>query len=157
MALISGAMSMRDHKQFFQFSTNEHKRLSIIVFFGNLLMIALSIPLTLKFGLNGFLYMWLLSELAQMVLIYVENKKLFNNDPSISMVPVLKLGAVMAISLPICAAMLTFARNRSLVTVAAVAVVGILGLTIESYLVFGLKDVLDQLRIRVRDRAVEIT
>jgi len=35
MALISGAMSMRDHKQFFQFSTNQHKRLSVIVFFGN--------------------------------------------------------------------------------------------------------------------------
>ena len=42
MALISGAMSMRDHKQYFQFSTNMHKRLSIIVFFsGNLLMVAL--------------------------------------------------------------------------------------------------------------------
>jgi O-antigen/teichoic acid export membrane protein len=157
MALISGAMSMRDHKQFFQFSTNMHKRLSIIVFFGNLLMIALSIPLTIEFGLNGFLYMWLLSELAQMALIYFENKKLFNNDPSISMVPVLKLGAVMAISLPICAAMLTFARHRSLVIVASVAIVGILGLMLESYLVFGLKDVWDQLRERMQGRAIEIT
>jgi hypothetical protein len=157
MALISGAMSMRDHKQFFQFSTNMHKRLSIIVFFGNLLMIALSIPLTIKLGLNGFLYMWLISELAQMGFIYFENKKLFNNDPSISMVPVLKLGAVMALSLPICAEMLSFARQRSLGTVAVVAVVGIIGLTIESYLVFGLKDVWDQLIERFRGRAVEIT
>jgi len=157
MALISGAMSMRDHKQFFQFSTNMHKRLSIIVFFGNLLMIALSIPLTIKLGLNGFLYMWLISELAQMGFIYFENKKLFNNDPSISMVPVLKLGAVMALSLPICAEMLSFARQRSLGTVAVVAVVGIIGLTIESYLVFGLKDVWDQLVERFRGRAVEIT
>ena len=156
MALISGAMSMRDHKQFFQFSTNMHKRLSIIVFFGNLLMIMLSIPLTLKLGLNGFLYMWLLSELAQMVFIYFENKKLFNDDPSISMVPVLKLAAVMAISLPVCAAMLTFARHRSLNVVAVVAVAGIVGLTIESYLVCGLKDVMAQLRMRVRNRAIEI-
>jgi len=156
MALISGAMSMRDHKQYFQFSTNMHKRLSIIVFFGNLLMVALSIPFTLKLGLNGFLYIWLLSELAQMALIYFENKKLFNNDPSISMVPVLKLGAAMAISMPICAAMLTFARHRSLAVVAVVAAAGIVALTIESYLVFGLKDVMDQLRMRVRDRAIEI-
>jgi hypothetical protein len=89
--------------------------------------------------------------------IYFENKKLFNNDPSISMVPVLKLGAVMALSLPICAAMLSFARQRSLGTVAVVAVVGIIGLTIESYLVFGLKDVWDQLVERFRGRAVEIT
>jgi O-antigen/teichoic acid export membrane protein len=156
MALISGAMSMRDHKQFFQFSTNMHKRLSIIVFFSNLMMIALSIPLTIKMGLNGFLYMWLLSELTQMGLIYFENKKLFNNDPSISMVPVLKLGAVMAISLPICAALLTFARQRSLGVVAVVAVVGMIGLTAESYLVFGLKDVWDQIRERMRGRNVQI-
>jgi len=157
MALISGAMSMRDHKQFFQYSTNTHKRLAIIVFFGNLLMIAISIPLTIKLGLNGFLYTWLLSELGQMALIYFENKKLFNNDPSISMVPVLKLGAVMAVSLPICAAMLAFARHRSLVTVAIVAVAGTLGLALESYLVFGLKDVWDQLRERMHGRAIEIT
>jgi O-antigen/teichoic acid export membrane protein len=157
MALISGAMSMRDHKQFFQFSTNQHKRLSIIVFFGNLLMIAVSIPVTINLGLNGFLYIWLVSELAQMALIYLENKKLFNEDPSISLVPVLKLGAVMAVSLPICAAMITFARHRSLGMVAVVAVVGIMGLTLESYLVFGLRDVWDQLRERMRGRAVEIT
>ena len=157
MALISGAMSMRDHKQFFQFSTNMHKRLSIIVFFGNLLMIAVSIPLTIKLGLKGFLYTWLLSELGQMTLIYFENKKLFNNDPSISLVPVMKLGAVMAVSLPICAAMLAFARQRSLVVVAIVAVAGILGLMTESYLVFGLKDVWDELRARMRGRAIEIT
>jgi O-antigen/teichoic acid export membrane protein len=157
MALISGAMSMRDHKQFFQFSTNMHKRLSIIVFFGNLLMLALSIPLTIKLGLNGFLYMWLLSELGQMALIYFENKKLFNDDPSISLIPVLKLGAVMAVSLPICAVMINFALRRSLVTVALVAIVGILGLTLESYLVFGLKDVWDQVRERMRGRAIELT
>jgi O-antigen/teichoic acid export membrane protein len=154
MALISGAMSMRDHKQYFQFSTNKHKRLSIIVFFGNLLMIALSIPFTIKLGLNGFLYIWLLSELGQMALIYFENKKLFSFDPSISMMPVLKLGAVMAVSLPICAAMLAWARPRSLVTVSVVAIAGIVGLTIESYLVFGLRDVWDQFWERMRTRTV---
>jgi O-antigen/teichoic acid export membrane protein len=157
MALISGAMSMRDHKQYFQYSTNMHKRLSIIVFFGNLLMIALSIPLTIKLGLNGFLYTWLLSELGQMALIYFENKKLFNGDPSITMGPVLKLGAVMVVSLPICAAMLHFARQRSLAVVSIVAVAGILGLMIESYFVFGLKEVWEELRHRMQSRAIEIT
>jgi O-antigen/teichoic acid export membrane protein len=157
MALISGAMSMRDHKQFFQFSTNQHKRLSIIVFFGNVLMVALSIPFTIEFGLNGFLYMWLLSELAQMGLIYFENKKLFNHDPSISMIPVLKLATVMAVSLPLCAAMLAFARQRSLTMVAIVATTGLILLIVECYFVFGLKDVMNELRVRVRDRAIEIT
>jgi O-antigen/teichoic acid export membrane protein len=155
MALISGAMSMRDHKQFFQFSTNQHKRLSIIVFFGNVLMVGLSVPFTIKFGLNGFLYLWLLSELTQMGLIYFENKKLFNYDSSITLMPVLKLAAVMALSLPLCAVMINFARQQSLVVVALVATVGLFGLVVESYLVFGLKDVLAQLRERLKLRQME--
>jgi hypothetical protein len=126
MALISGAMSMRDHKQFFQFSTNMHKRLSVIVFFGNLLMIVVSIPLTIKFGLQGFMIAWLVSEVSQMGLIYHENKKLFHNDPSINFVPVFKLGFVMLVSLPICAGMVVYAQRRSLILVGAVAMVGML-------------------------------
>jgi len=101
--------------------------------------------------------MWLLSELAQMGLIYFENKKLFNHDPSISMIPVLKLATVMAVSLPLCAAMLAFARQRSLTMVAIVATTGLILLIVECYFVFGLKDVMNELRVRVRDRAIEIT
>lgn len=154
MALISGAMSMRDHKQFFQFSTNTHKRLSIIVFFGNILMIAVSVPFTIGFGLHGFLYVWLFSELAQMALIYIENKKLFNFDPSISIGPVLKLGAVMAVSLPLCAALLHFTRRLPMGMVAAVAMAGIAVISLECYLVFGLKGVLRQVLLRVRQSRV---
>jgi hypothetical protein len=71
--------------------------------------------------------------------------------------PVLKLGAVMVVSLPICAAMLHFARQRSLAVVSIVAVAGILGLMIESYFVFGLKEVWEELRHRMQSRAIEIT
>jgi O-antigen/teichoic acid export membrane protein len=141
MALISGAMSMRDHKQFFQFSTNTHKRLSIIVFFGNLLMIAVSIPFTMKFGLHGFMFVWLASEVLQMILIYHENKKLFHHDPSIKFIPVLKLWLVMVVSVPICAVLVRFGQQRSLGMVGAAAVVGMLILVAESYFAFGLKDV----------------
>jgi O-antigen/teichoic acid export membrane protein len=150
MALISGAMSMREHKQFFQFSTNTHKLLSIIVFFGNLLMIAGSIPFTMKFGLNGFMCVWLVSELCQMALIYLENKKLFDNHPSISFVPVLKLAAVMMVSLPVCAWLIKIARQRSLTMLGVVAVVGLVFLCVECYFVFGLRDVLAELVQRMR-------
>jgi O-antigen/teichoic acid export membrane protein len=153
MALISGAMSMREHKQFFQYSTNTHKRLAIIVFFSNLLMIGVSIPLTMEFGLHGFMFAWLASEAAQMALIYVENKKLFNNDPSISFIPVLKLAAVMLVSLPICEYLVRFAEPRSLAMLGMVCVMGILMLIVESYFVFGLKDVLGEFRRRMRSAA----
>jgi O-antigen/teichoic acid export membrane protein len=150
MALISGAMSMRDHKQFFQFSTNTHKRLSIIVFFGNILMIAVSIPFTVKFGLYGFMFTWLTSEVLQMGLIYHENKRLFHNDPSITFIPVVKLGLVMAVSLPICMGMVHFAQRISLTMVGVAAVLGILILVAESYFVFGFKDVWTLLLNRLR-------
>jgi len=150
MALISAAISMRDHKQFFQFSTNEHQRLSLIVFFGNLLMIAVSIPLVIEFGLYGFLSAWLASEVTQMALIYRENRKLFQNDPSITFTPVLKLVAVMLVSLPICMALVHFARPHSLWIVAAAAIAGQAALILESYFVFGLKDVWIELRQKLR-------
>ena len=141
MALISAAMSMRDHKQFFQFSTNMHKRLSIIVFFGNVLMIGVSLPFTIKYGLMGFMWVWLVSEVLQMGFIYRENKKLFYHDPSITFVPVLKLGLVMLVSLPICMGLLHYAMQRSLGMVGAVAVIGIAMVIVECYFVFGLRDV----------------
>jgi len=144
MALISAAMSMREHKQFYQFATNRHKRMSIIVFLSNIVMIIVSIPMTMKFGLLGFMYVWLLSEVAQMGLIYYENKRLFNNDPSINLIPVLKLWLVLLVSLPICLGLVHFAQQRSLIVVGAVAVAGIAILCVESYFVFGLKDVWDE-------------
>ncbi len=141
MALISAAMSMRDHKQFFQFSTNMHKRLSIIVFFGNVLMICVSLPFTIKYGLMGFMWVWLASEVLQMGFIYIENKKLFQQDASITFLPVLKLALVMLVSLPLCMVSLHYAMQRSLGVAGAVGVAGIALLTVECYFVFGLKDV----------------
>ena len=141
MALISAAISMRDHKQFFQFSTNTHKRLSMIVFFTNLVMIGLSVPVIREFGLYGFLCVWLASETTQMVLIYRENRKLFDNHVSITLVPVIKLVAVMLVSLPVCMTLLHFALPLSMGMVGAVAGAGVVLLMVESYFVFGLRDV----------------
>ena len=150
MALISGTMSMREHKQFFQFSTNTHKRLAMIVFFGNIVMIAASVPLTIRFGLHGFMFAWLVSEVSQMGLIYYENKKLFHNDPSISFIPVIKLALVMVVSLPVCVGMVLFAQQRSMAMVGGVAVIGVMLVAAESYFVFGLKDVWNEFQRRMQ-------
>jgi O-antigen/teichoic acid export membrane protein len=153
MALISAAISMRDHKQFFQFSTNMHKRLSIIVFFGNLIMIACSIPLIRLFGLYGFLCVWLISEVTQMCLIYLENRKLFDRDASITLIPVAKLVAFMAVCLPICMGLVHFALQRSITAVGAAAVTAEILLIAASYFVFRLKDVWSEFRLKLRQRA----
>ncbi len=153
MALVSAAMSMRDHKQFFQFSTNTHRRLSVIVFFGNILMICASIPFTLRYGLIGFMSVWLVSEVLQMGFIYLENKNLFLQDPSITFVPVLKLALVMLVSLPICMVLLNFAMHRSLIFVGFVAACGVVLLSAESYFVFGLRNLWTEFRQQLRRSA----
>jgi O-antigen/teichoic acid export membrane protein len=150
MALISAASSVRDHKQFFQFSTNMHRRLSVIVFFTNLVMIGLSIPLIRWFGLYGFLGVWLASEVTQMAFIYRENRKLFGNDVSITFTPVIKLVVVMLVSLPLCMGLVYFAQMRSLWMVGAAAAAGEVVLILESYFVFGLKDVWLELEQTIR-------
>lgn len=131
-------MSVREHKQYFQFSTNTHHRLAHIVFWGNLAMIAISIPATMRFGLHGFMYTWLASETTQMALLYRENRKLFDHDPSISMIPVLKLAAFLGVSMPLCVFLLDYSRHHSLAVVASVPIVGTAALFLASYFVFGL-------------------
>jgi O-antigen/teichoic acid export membrane protein len=138
MALISGVMSMREHKQFFQFSTNVHRRLALIVFWGNVFMIGISIPMTLRFGIHGFMYTWLASEATQMALLYFENKKLFSFDSSINMLPVLKLALVFALALPPSWWLVDYLRTQSRPEQAALALAATVLLAVISYWVFGL-------------------
>lgn len=149
MAVISGAISVREHKQFFQFSTNTHENLSYIVFFGNVAMILISIPAIYGFGMQGFLWVWLLSEVFQMLLIYNENRVLFDRDPSISIVPAVKLVGIFALCVPACLALIHFAQGRSLETLSLIGIAGIALLTVQSYYVFGVKDVYALLQKRI--------
>lgn len=152
MALISGVMSMREHKQFFQFSTNVHKRLAFIVFWGNVLMIGISVPMTLRFGIHGFMYTWLASESTQMALLYFENKKLFNFDPSISMFPVLKLALVFGLALPPAWWLVDYLRWHPLWFQAALALAATVVLFAISYWVFGLYIVQQRIFSRLSSR-----
>lgn len=148
MALISGVQSMREHKQFFQFSTNRHHRLAIIVFFGNLLMVAASYPAILWFQLSGFMLVWLVSEFAQMVLIYYENKMLFRNHPSIRFRPVLVLVAVLFGALSLSSALAYVAVPRGLAAVIFTGIIGSLVIMAASYRLLGMDAVILALRSR---------
>lgn len=141
MALVSSVMSMREHKQYFQFSTNVHHRLALIVFWGNLAMITVSVFTTWRFGLHGFLWTWFVSEVIQMGLLYVENRKLFGGDRSITLVPVLKLALFMAFFLPLCLVVVEYGRTRSLLVSGLLALGGTAVIFAASYGVFGLSTV----------------
>lgn len=149
MALISAVMSMREHKQFFQFSTNVHHRLAHIVFWGNLIMIGVSIPATYWFGLHGFMVTWFASETTQMGLLYVENKKLFGGEPSITLAPVLKLAVFMGILLPGCLLTVHYGREHSLFVSGLLSAGGTALIFTVSYALFGLNAVRSRLFSRL--------
>lgn len=152
MALVSGVISMREHKQFFQFSTNRHKGLANIVFWGNLIMICVSIPMIMRFGIHGFMLTWLVSESTQMTLLYLENKKLFHADPSITMTPVLKLGAFMALgSLP-CILLVNYVRRHSLLYQGFLPIAALVIIIPAAYWIFGLYLVKDRLLLKFANR-----
>lgn len=138
MALVSSTMSMREHKQYFQYSTNQHAMLSAIVFLGNVAMIGFSIPATIRWGISGFLGAWLISELAQMGLLYRENRKLFDGDPSVSAGPIARLALGMVVALPLCVETLRYATVHALVTQICVALLGTCVLATGAYLLFDL-------------------
>ena len=137
MALISGMMSIREHKQFFQFSTNQHYKLAHIVFWGNIIMILASIPAVLQFGVLGFMWMWLISEVTQTGLLYFENRQLFDCHSSISIRPILKLFLIMAIFVPFCLFIINYAKSRTPLVLTSYAFGATLLIMALSYAIFG--------------------
>jgi len=88
-----------------------------------------------------------------MGLIYHENRKLFLYDPSINLFPVMKLGLTMGISLLMCVLLLDATVRWSLLAASAAVLAGILLMTVACYFIFGLKDVWDLIRRRMRGGA----
>jgi hypothetical protein len=87
----------------------------------------------------GLLIAWLASEVAQAYFIFRENRVLFDHDPSITLIPLIKLGAVLLVSLPLCMVLVEYSRARSSAIQLGVTCACWIGLLIESYLVFGMK------------------
>ncbi len=76
-AAISMVISLKEHKFQFQFSTNTHEELAKIMFFSYIAMTAVSLAVVPVFGVTGFLWAWLGTEVFQMIFIMRLNIKLF--------------------------------------------------------------------------------
>jgi O-antigen/teichoic acid export membrane protein len=77
IACVNTVLCVKEHKFQFQFSTNTHERLAKVMFFGYLAMSAVSLVMIRRFGLNGFLLTWLVTEIVQTAAIMEMNQKLF--------------------------------------------------------------------------------
>jgi O-antigen/teichoic acid export membrane protein len=77
MALISAVMGAKEHKSVFQTSANEHSAMAKFVFLTYAVMAALSVAVIHMFSLNGYLLLWLLTEIAQLIYIVRLNQRFF--------------------------------------------------------------------------------
>lgn len=76
-AAISMVISLKEHKFQFQFSTNTHETLALIMFFSYLGMVIVSLVTIRYAGIMGLLWTWLAFELLQTVLLVRLNIQLF--------------------------------------------------------------------------------
>jgi O-antigen/teichoic acid export membrane protein len=152
MAGISAVMGIKEHKYQFQLASNEHQSVSRFSLITYSVMLALS-AFTLKaYGIESLLYIWLVTETVQTAYILQLNFKLFPPDARLSVAPVLRLFAILLISLAASAWPTYQSVHWPLFQVAAVAIGFTIALAVISYFFFGLKEVRDVVEGRFRRR-----
>lgn len=104
-AAISMVISLKEHKFQFQFSTNTHEDLARIMFGSYIAMILIAMVTVPLFGVKGFLWTWLLTEIFQMAFILRLNIKLFAEIEPLELTFLRRLIAICVPSL-ICALVL---------------------------------------------------
>lgn len=154
MAVISAVMGIKEHKYQFQSSSNEHERLSKFTLGAYAAMLVVAGLLMQPFGIFGFMVAWLAAEIAQTIYILRLNMQLFPPESAISMAPVVRLVAVLAVAFGLAAWPVFASVNWPLPTVVAVAAAVMLVISTGSYFAFGLDEVRVVLLTKMRQRLV---
>jgi hypothetical protein len=152
MAVISAVMGIKEHKYQFQSSSNEHERLSRFTLGAYAAMLVVAGFLIQPFGLLGFMLCWLVAELAQTIYILRLNVELFPPEMKISIAPVVRLAAVLAVAFGLAAWPVFAGVDWSLPAVVVVAVVLMLFISLGSYFAFDLDEVRALLVARILKR-----
>jgi O-antigen/teichoic acid export membrane protein len=99
MAMVSAAISVKDHKIQFQISTNHHRELARVAFGSNLAMVVLAFFALHRFGLPGFLVLWFLTEAGQAAFILWLNARLLTEAGPVDQAPVVRMAFLLPGSL----------------------------------------------------------
>jgi O-antigen/teichoic acid export membrane protein len=152
MAIISAVMGIKEHKYQFQSSSNEHERLSKFTLGAYAMMLVAAGFLMQPFGIFGFMVAWLAAEIAQTIYILRLNMQLFPPESAISVAPVVRLVAVLAVAFGLAAWPVFASVNWPLPTVVAVATAVMLIISVGSYFAFGLDEVRVVIIGKIRQR-----
>lgn len=104
LGLTISILSIKEHKYQFQFSSNQVRSISWQTLAAYGLTSLISIPLMPKFGVQGYLVTWLISETLQLFYLLHLNDKLFAGQARLDHKPVYQMLAIMAV----CTVLLTW-------------------------------------------------
>ncbi len=97
LGLTISILSIKEHKYQFQFSSNKVESISWQTLGAYGLTSLISIPLMSKFGVQGYLVTWLISETIQLFYLLHLNDKLFAGQARLDHKPVYQMLAVMVV------------------------------------------------------------
>lgn len=122
LGLTVSILGIKEHKYQFQFSSNQVQSISYaaVIAYGSQLVVA--IPIMMKFGLNGYLGLWLGSEILQLFYLLHLNGVLFGKQARLDRTPVYQLFLLLTAGSLLILWPLYHVRNYPLVTQAALAV-----------------------------------
>lgn len=152
MAVISGVLGIKEHKTQFQSSSNEHDKLSWILVIGYTSMLLLSLVPIHFFGLPGYLVTWLVWEIVQTALVLRLNERLFPAEYRVEARPLIKLAIFTTVAFAAAAYPAVLEQRLSLPMGIALAAGVVLVLGVAAYHVFGLHEVAERLRMRMKRR-----
>lgn len=144
-AAVSMVMSLKEHKVQFQYSTNTHMELARLMFLSYAAMIAVSIGTVHWFGIVGFLYTWLCTEIFQMASIVRLNMKLFAHFERLEIGYLRRLVATCIPALFISYLLLEHTATRPMLWQIGVAVAGGFIVAASGWFLFGVSDVLKRI------------
>lgn len=149
MAMVSCALSVKDHKFQFQISTNHHSWMARVSFVSYLIMVIISMLALRQFGLAGFLVVWLITEASQATYVLWLNARLLAPAGPVEKLPAIKMLALLPVGLAAAIILELHIRyNTTYLAQGAIAIAFGLALFGISAWVFHLKDVLHRFMAR---------
>lgn len=140
IASINTVLCVKEHKVQFQFSTNTHKTLAKVMFISYVAMSGISVLTIRRFGLSGFLSVWLITELVQTLVIMRLNSKLFEAHERLKHHYAVRLMILAISGLGAGAAVIHVTLGSSYLYQAAAGSLVAVPVILCAFLIFGLRD-----------------
>ena len=145
LGLTVSILSIKEHKYQFQFSSNKVSEISSLTLISYTLMCMLAIPAMYRFGVQGFLIVWLTLETAQLFYLLTLNDKLFGKEAELDRKPVYQLFAILAVCTAIFAWPVYHIANYSYLLQGTAAIATTLITGVFCYWIFQVDEVRDLL------------